>query len=49
VSLPPDYPGANWYAEYTASAQDTSAWELTYEAPGIPRPPVGSSKVSLVQ
>jgi Flp pilus assembly protein TadG len=35
IPLPPDYNGGFWTASYMASAQDTSAWEMSYTGPDI--------------
>lgn len=49
IKLPADYPGGNWFAVYTAQAQDSSAWVMKYQGPDIPKPPGGHEFVSLVQ
>jgi hypothetical protein len=40
IALPNDYPGGTWFATYTASANDTSVWEMSYSggSPGKPGP-----------
>jgi hypothetical protein len=40
ISLPLSYPGGKWRATYTAAANDTSVWEMSYEGggPGKPGP-----------
>lgn len=40
ISLPVSYPGGKWRATYTAGANDTSVWEMSYAGggPGKPGP-----------
>lgn len=45
ITLPANYTGGNWTATYTAGAQDTSVWEMSYNNSGPGRP----GRIKLVQ
>jgi hypothetical protein len=45
LNIPANYTGGNWKATYTAGAQDTSVWEMSYSGYGPGRP----GKIKLVQ
>jgi Flp pilus assembly protein TadG len=49
IPLPPDYNGGFWTASYMASAQDTSAWEMTYAGPNIVSRTVTKPTLTLIR
>lgn len=49
IPIPANYNGGFWTASYEASAQDTSAWEMTYAGPDIESTTVAKPTISLIR